>query len=184
MEYIFCLAKLNWNIYFCILLLIVSPAEHLEGMLRDYVTQSEYPSNERLRDLLNKVPDRQKLKILQKSYGPDDKSQFSGRGTPLHTAVERGDSEMIANILSSLQSSDRLKLLMAKRYTPLHRAVRGSDKESVKAILNSLTLGQQLGLLSAEWGSKTATKWASAMRSEYYVNMTVPNCSYLVPVLR
>ena len=121
----------------------------LKGMMRDYVKESEYQDMEELRELLSKVTDEQKLNILQQT---------------LHKAVHRDDVEMVTTILSSLQSSNRLKfLLMGDDYkcTPLHRAAEGSHTESVKAILNSLTEDQQLRLLTEERYGKTAVEMAS-----------------------
>ena len=117
-----------------------------------------HPDIEKLRDLLSKVTNERKLNILQQT-----KSE-SGV-TVLHIAADRGDAEMIKTILSSLQSEDRLKLLMMRdvmKRTPLHRAASEGDTESVKALLNSLTADQQIHLLPEEdvYG-KTAVEMAS-----------------------
>ena len=127
--------------------------------MREYVRRSEYhPDMEKLRDLLSKVTDEQKLNILQQTKNEDSR-------TALHVAAYRGDAEMITTILSSIQSSDRLKLLMMSNYikrTPLHEAASEGHTESVKAILNSLTADQQMQLLIAECRDyKTAVEWAS-----------------------
>ena len=128
--------------------------------MREYGRNSEYhPDIEKLREVLSKLTDEQKLNILQLT------KNVWGR-TALHEAADRDDAEMITTILSSLQSSDRLKLLMMRdillEFTPLHRAARRGHTESVKAILNSLTADQQMQLLTAEdlYG-KTAVEWAS-----------------------
>ena len=128
--------------------------------MKKYVRNSEYhPDIEKLRDFLSKVTDEQKLKILQQT-----KNRWGM--TALHEAADRGDVEMITTILSSLQSSDRLKLLMMKDYwmfTPLHAAAWRGHTESVKAILNSLTADQQMQLLTEEdgWLRETAVEKAS-----------------------
>ena len=130
-------------------------------MMREYASNSKYqPDMEQLRDLLSKVTDEQKLNILQQSKS----ERYS---TALHEAADRGDAEMLTTILSSIQSSDRLKLLMMRdfrKHTPLHTAARRGHTESVKAILNSLTADQQMQLLTVErdwYGNKTAVEMAS-----------------------
>ena len=131
----------------------------LKDMMREYVRSSKYHRDiEKLRELLSKVTDEQKLNILQQTKSEKDR-------TALHAAERIADAEVITTILSSLQSSDRLKLLMMKDYwmfTPLHAAAWRGHTESVKAILNSLTADQQMQLLTAEdlYG-KTAVEWAS-----------------------
>ena len=91
--------------------------------MREYVRRSKYhPDIEKLRELLSKVTDEQKLNILQQTKG------VLGR-TALHVAADRDDAEMITTILSSLQSSDKLKVLYVKDYfgrTPHHTADRKS----------------------------------------------------------
>ena len=113
---------------------------------------------EKLRKLLSKVTDEQKLNILQQTKSGRDR-------TALHLAAYRDNAEMITTILSSLQSSDRLKLLMMRdddKCTPLHLAAWRGHTESVKAILNSLTADQQMQLLAVEDGyDKTAVEMAS-----------------------
>ena len=127
--------------------------------MREYVRRSKYhPDIEKLRELLSKVADEQKLDILQQTKGVWDM-------TALHKAAYRGDAEMITTILSSLQSSYRPKLLMMrgfKQLAPLHAAVSEGNTESVKAILVSLTADQQIQLLTVEdWYGKTAVEMAS-----------------------
>ena len=128
--------------------------------MKKYVRNSEYhPDIEKLRDLLSKVTDEQKLNILQQTKSEKDR-------TALHAAERIADAEVITTILSSLQSSDRLKLLMMKDYwmfTPLHAAAWRGHTESVKAILNSLTADQQMQLLTEEdgWLRETAVEKAS-----------------------
>ena len=104
--------------------------------MREYVIRSEYhPDMEKLRELLSKVTDQQKLDILQQT-----KSSWTDR-TALHVAAYRDDAEVITTILSSIQSEDRLKLLMMTNYwkcTPLHIAARRGVSESLKSILSSL----------------------------------------------
>ena len=131
----------------------------LKDMMREYVRSSKYHRDiEKLRELLSKVTDEQKLNILQQTHGMQC-------WTALHGAACRDDAEMITTILSSLRSQDRLKLLMMKdimQDTPLHLAASVGHTESVKAILNSLTADQQLQLLTVEDGyGKTAEEMAS-----------------------
>ena len=126
--------------------------------MRKYMRRSKYhPDLERLRELLSKITDEQKLNVLQQTDSVWDI-------TALHEAANRGDAKMITTILSSLQSADRLKLLMMGDFfasTPLHAASEGHT-ESVKAILNSLTADQQMQLLveEDEYG-ETAAEMAS-----------------------
>ena len=119
----------------------------LSDMVREYVSNAKYQSDiEKLRELLSKVTDEQKLYILQQTKNRSDE-------TALQIAAYRDDAEMITTILSSLQSSDRLKLLLIKnnrKRTPLHLAAWIGRTESVKAILNSLTADQQMQLLTEE----------------------------------
>ena len=132
----------------------------LKDMMREYVRNSEYhPDMEKLRELLSKATDEQKLNILQQT-----KSRWTDR-TALHVAAYRDDAEMITTILSSLQSSDRLRLLMMKdnvKRTPLQRAASEGHTKSVKAIFNSLTADQQMQLLAVEedWFDETAVEMA------------------------
>ena len=126
--------------------------------MRVYVSNAKYhPDVEKLRELLSKVTDEQKLNILKQTRWTDM--------TALHKAAGRDDAEMIATILSSIQSSDRLKPLMVRdddNCTPLHAAAWRGRTESVKAILNSLTADQQMQLLVAECRDyKTAVEMAS-----------------------
>ena len=133
-------------------------------MMRDYVRSSEYHRDtERLRELLRKVTDEQKLNILQRTKIRQDESA-------LHVAADRDDAEMITIILSSLHSSYRLDPLMEKDFikrTPLHIAARGGHTESVKAILGSLTADQQIHLLPEEdWYGETAVEMASGLSAD------------------
>ena len=139
-----------------------SAAEELKNFVTAYVTKSEYhPDMEKLRELLSKVTYEQKLDILQQT-----KSEVAGM-TALHKAAQRGHADVLKAVLSTLQSSDRLIVLMAKDYmkrTPLHEAALGGHTESVKAILNSLTAVQQMQLLTIEggwYGNRTAVEMAS-----------------------
>ena len=137
-----------------------SAAEELKNVVREYVTKSEYRlDEERLGELLSKVTDEQKLNILQQT-----KCEVAGM-TALHKAAQRGHAEVLNTVLSTLQSSDRLKVLMAKDYmkrTPLHEAVFSNQTESVKAVLDSLTADQQTQLLTEqEWYGKTPVEMAS-----------------------
>ena len=132
--------------------------------MREYVRRSEYhPDMEKLRELLSKVTDEQKLNILQQTKIGRDR-------TALHVAAGRNDAEMITTILSSLDSSYRLDPLMEKdfiRRTPLHIAARGGHTESVKAILGSLTADQQIHLLPEEdWYGETAVEMASGLSAD------------------
>ena len=121
--------------------------EQLACVMRKYVRRCNYhPDTEKLRELLSKLTDEQKLDILQQTKSEKDR-------TALHVATFRDDAEMITTILSSLQSSDRLKLVMIEDYhscTPLHVAAQRGHTESVKAMLNSLTADQQMQLLTVE----------------------------------
>ena len=133
--------------------------EQLACIVKEYVRRCNYhPDMEKLRELLSKVTDEQKLNILQQTKS----ERYS---TALRKAAERDDAEMITTILSYLQPSDRLRLLMMKdnvKRTPLHEAASEGHTESVKAILNSLTADQQMQLLIAECRDyKTAVEWAS-----------------------
>ena len=127
--------------------------------MREYVRSSKYlPDIEKLRELLSKVTYEQKLNILQQT-------KSERHSTALRKAAYRDDAEMITTILSSLQSSDRLKLLMMRdnmKHTALHIAALRCHTESVKAILDTLTAAQQIQLLTAEDGyGKTAVEMAS-----------------------
>ena len=136
-------------------------------MMREYVRRWRSPDTEKLRELLCKVTDEQKLNILQQTKDVGI--------TALHVAADRDDAEMITTILSSLRSSYRLDRLMKKDFfkrTPLHIAARGGHTESVKVILDSLTADQQMQLLIEEdWCFKTAVGMASGetadVMSEY-----------------
>ena len=133
--------------------------------MRAYMRRSEYhPDIEKLRDLLSKVTDEQKLNILHQT-----KNRWTDK-TTLHKAAYRGDAEMITIIISSLQSSNRLKPLMMTNYwmlTPLHATALRGHTESVKAILNSLTADQQMQLLTAEdEDGKTAVGMASGLSAD------------------
>ena len=120
---------------------------------------SEYPDIEKLRELLSKVTDEQKLDILQRI-----KSEVASM-TGLHKSSYRDDAEVLKTILTSLQYSDRLKVLMMINYanrTPLHEATLGGHTESVKAILDSLAADQQIQLMFEQgWDGKTAVEMAS-----------------------
>ena len=128
-------------------------------MLEEYVRSYEYPDIKKLRELLSKVTDEQKLDILQQT-----KSEVAGM-TALHKAAYRDDAEVLKTILSSLQYSDRLKVFLYKDYmkrTPLHEAASGGHTESMKAILDSLAADEQIQLMTEqEWYSKTAVEMAS-----------------------
>ena len=125
--------------------------------MREYVRRSEYhPDIKKLRELLSKVTDEQKLDILQRI-------KYVG-STALHVAADRDDAEMITTILSSLHSSYRLDPLMKKDFvkrTPLHVAARGGHTEPVRAILNSVTADQQMQLLTEDRLGETAIEMAS-----------------------
>ena len=132
----------------------------LLDMMGEYMRGSKYhPDVEKLRELLIKVTYEQKLNVLQHT-----KSEVACM-TALHVAAYRGHAEMITTILSSLQSSDRLKLLMKTdfiKHTSLHAAASAGHTESVKAILDSLTSDQQMQLLTEDdWSRKTAVEMAS-----------------------
>ena len=147
-------------------------------MIREYVRRSEYhPDMEMLRELLSNVTDEQKLDILQQT------KDVLGK-TALHFAAYRGDAEMITTILSSNQSSERLKLLMMSDYrecTPLHEAASEDRTESVKAILDSLTADQLMQLLTAEHRyDKRAVEMASGETADVlseYKNRAIEKAS-------
>ena len=129
-------------------------------MMREYVRTSEYHADmEKLRELLSKLTDEQKLNILQQT-----KSEVAGM-TALHKAAQRGHAEVLNTVLFTLQSSDRLKVFLDKDYmkrTPLHEAASGGHTESMKAILDSLAADEQIQLMTEqEWYSKTAVEMAS-----------------------
>ena len=131
----------------------------LKDMMREYVRRSEYhPDMEKLRGVLSRVTDEQKLNILQQTKSERHR-------TALHEAADRDDAEMITTILSSLKSSNRLKPQMMsdrRMLTPLHTAAQKGHTESVKAILGSLTADQQMQLLTEEDGDyKTPVEMAS-----------------------
>ena len=141
-------------------------------MMREFVRRSKYhPDMEKLRELLSKVTDEQKLNILQQT-----KNRWGI--TALCEAAWIDDAEMITTILSSLQSSDRLKVLMMIdnwMLTPLHTAAIGNMTESVKAILNSLTAVQQIQLLTAEGGrlGKTAVEMAAGETADVLIRYSM-----------
>ena len=143
-------------------------------MLEKYVRRwYEYdPDIKKLRELLSKVTDEQKLNILQQTKDWWDR-------TALHEAAYRDDAQMITTILSSFQSSDRLKLLTMRDYrqrTPLHAAVWRGHTDSVKAILNSLTADQQMQLLTVEdgsWRGKIAVEMASGETSDVLIRYSM-----------
>ena len=140
-------------------------------LMREYVGWSEYPGIGKLKGLLDKVTDEQKLNILQQTKNWRDE-------TALHVAVYRDDAEFVTTILSSLQSTDRLKVIMMRekwRRTPLHTAAAGSHTESVKAILNSLTADQQMQLLTAEdfWHGETAVEMASGETADVLIRYSM-----------
>ena len=130
----------------------------LKDMMREYVIRWRSMDIWTLRELLNKVTHKQKLNILQQTKIGRDR-------TALHAAAGRDDVVMITTILSSLQSSDRFKVLVMEddaNCTPLHRAASVDHTETVKAILNSLTADQQIQLLTVgDWRGKTAVEMAS-----------------------
>ena len=139
-------------------------------MVREYMRGSWYPDIEKLRDLLCKITDEQKLNILQQTK--------NGSRTALHAAANRDDAEMITTILSSLQSSYRLKLLMMRdddNDTPLHAEALRGHTESVKAILNSLTADQQMQLLIVEghWYGETAVEMASGETADVLIRYSM-----------
>ena len=140
--------------------------------MREYMRRSEYhPDIEKLRELLSKVTEWQKLNILQHTKG-----KWTDR-TALHEAAYRGDAEIMTIILSSLQSSDRLEPLMMGsngERTPLHAAAWMGHTESVKAILNSLTADQQMQLLAEqEWYGKTAVEMASGETADVLIRYSM-----------
>ena len=154
-------------------------------MMREYVRRSKYrPDMEKLRELLSKLTDVQKLSILQQYKSKRD-------GTALHKAACRGDAEMITNILSSLESSHRLEILLIRdsnRCTPLHISAWLSHTKSVKAILNSLTADQQKRLLIEEdMFGKAAVELASGETADVlseYKNRAKVDSGEFIPVNR
>ena len=82
-----------------------SAAKELKNYVTEYVTKSECRlDKEKLRDLLRKVKDGQKLNILQQT-----KSEVAGM-TALHKAAQRGHADVLKAILSSLRCLDKLEL--------------------------------------------------------------------------
>ena len=129
-----------------------------------------HPDMEKLRDLISKVTDEQKLNILLQT-------KSERHSTALHEAAYRGDAEMITTILSSIQTADRLKSLMMRDFikrTPLHAVAWRGHTESVKAILNSLTADQQMQLLAEqEWYGKTAVEMASGETADVLIRYSM-----------
>ena len=141
------------------------------NMMREYTRGWCYhPDIEKLRELLSKVTDEQKLNILLQTKAGLDR-------TAPHKAAYRNDAEMITTILSAFQSADRIKFLMMENYqkrTPLHVAVCRGHTESVKAMLNSLTADQQMQLLAVEdWDSETAAEMASGETAEVLIRYSM-----------
>ena len=90
--------------------------------------------------------------------------RYSG-STPLNWAASRGNTEIISTLLTSLQSSaNRLKLLMVDKWTPLHYAAFCCHTESVKTILDCLTADQQKQIMSVQRSGKTAMQLAEIHR--------------------
>ena len=131
-------------------------------MVRKYVWRSNYqPDTEKLRELLSKDTDEQKLNILQQTKGVWDM-------TALHVAAYRDDAEMITTILSSLKPSDRLKLLMMRdnvKCTPLHEAAWRGNSKSVRIILDCLAADHQIQIMSVQdYVGETAIQYAERRR--------------------
>ena len=121
---------------------------NLKDTLEKYLKSSEYHLDiKQLREKLRYVRDEKKLNILQHT------TDWCTGITALHIAAYRDDAEMITTVLSSLKSTDRLKLLMKKDFikrTPLHVAVAGGHEESLMALLCTLTAPQKVQLLKDE----------------------------------
>ena len=76
-------------------------------MMREYVRRWRSPDTEKLRELLCKVTDEQKLNILLMMK--DDMKR-----TPLHEAADRGHKELVKVIFISLSAEQREHLLRQK----------------------------------------------------------------------
>ena len=159
----------------------------LQYMMTQYCNwPSVYPDMKKLREVLIQLSDEQKLHILHQKYSgsgiPLDYAanrghteivstllssvtqRYSG-STPLVCAAERDHTKMISTLLTSLQSSaNRLKLLMVDKYTPLHYAAFCCHTESVKTILDCLTADQQKQIMSVQRSGKTAIQLAERHR--------------------
>ena len=131
-----------------------------EKLLQDMMTQycdwpsSVYPDMKKLREVLTQLSDGLKLHALQQKYSVK---------TPLDCAAQRGHTEIIGTLLTSLQSSAyRLKLLtVVGNWTPLHYAALNGHTDSLKVILNCLTTDHQTQLMSVRsCGDMTAIRWA------------------------
>ena len=135
-------------------------------MVKVYMWRCNYhPDMEKLRELLRKVTHMQKLNILQQTKDGWDR-------TALHEAAYRDDAEMITTILSSLQSSDRLRLVVMKNgddSTPLHEAASKGHRESVDAILNLLSEGQLKQLLTEEGINGKTALGVSSMSGKTHI---------------
>ena len=130
--------------------------DSLKDLLSEYLRGYECSDVEKLREVLSKVANELKLKILQQTR------DVRGVGV-LHRAASRNHADVIATILSSLQSSDRLKLAMIERHTPLHISASEGYPESVRAILDSLTADQQLqNLTEKNIRGRTAVEMAAS----------------------
>ena len=125
-------------------------------ILKQYLLDAEnHLDTGKLSEVLSKSTEQEKLNILQ---------QTVLGSTALHNAAARDDAEVITAILSSLQSDDKIKLLLMKDSsgcTPLHKAADGNLKRSVKAILNNFTAKQQLQLLTEKASGDTAIEMSS-----------------------
>ena len=125
--------------------------EHLNYMLREYCDY-ELPAIEELRDVLSRLSNQQKIDILQTKYSHD---VF----TPLYCAGWWGHTEILSTLLTSVESADRMKLLLPQ-LPPLLTAAWYGHTESVKVILDCLTADHQLQVMSAQWYGGTLIQWA------------------------
>ena len=98
------------------------------------------PDIERLKNLLSKVSNDQKNKLLTST-------RDSNGDTVLTRAAYNGQLELCVTVLSSLPPADRLKLILEDKFTALHLAAWLGYTETVSGILSCLTAEQQLQLL-------------------------------------
>jgi hypothetical protein len=120
-----------------------SAKQRLEDMMRKYCESmgNKLPEIEELRDVLSQLSNQQRIDILQKKYPL--------WYTPLNCASYGSGAEILSTLLTSVESADRMKLLLPT-YPLLHAAAWCGHTESVKVILDSLTADQQLKIMSVQ----------------------------------
>ena len=126
-----------------------SPDRLIQMLSQYYWTSPQYPDIRELTQLLCDVTHDVKVRILKIH-------------NPLYRAAQRGHTEIITIILSSLPQHQRIDVLIVDCYTPLHYAACRSKSVSVEAILTQLTPDQQLQILSVRnKNGRTPAGWAS-----------------------